>query len=91
MKISIATFLLIASSQITQSEAVQLSRSGFIDCEATGTCAPSAPRKSPEGFSANVAYTELYNSDELSNAADEVKAAKEAMAKKKYEEQKKQL
>ena len=90
MKISIATFLLIANS-ISETEAVNLSRAGFIDCEATGTCAPTPKRKSPEGFSANIAYTELYTSDEMSNAAEEVKAAKEQMAKKKIEDQKKQL
>ena len=89
MKISIAIFLLIASSQLAESGAVNLGRAGFIDCEATGSCAPAAPRKGPAGFSANVAYADMYSSTELDNAAEEVREAKKQMVKKKLEDEKK--
>lgn len=88
MKISIAAFLLIASS--SQANATKLARAGFIDCEVLGDCAPAPPSKNPSGFVGNVDMDALYSFDQLYEQNMEVETAKKQMAQHKLDEAKRQ-
>ena len=78
MKVSLAILLLLNYFDSTETNAIQLNRAGFIDCEVTGSCSKTV-KKSPNGFVGNVDLNQLYGFSELDNSAREVAEAKQIL------------
>ena len=79
------SLLVIAALFISSSQQVTLKRAGFIDCEATGSCAPKKPSNVPEGFLSGVPLDNLYTYSEQEDSKDEVKKAKNEIAQRKLD------
>ena len=79
----------IAALFVATSQQTNLNRAGFIDCEATGSCAPKKVSNAPEGFVSGVSMDSLYSFAEEDDARQEVANAKKEIAKHQVEEAKK--
>ena len=81
---SLSLALLLASTS-----AIKLDRAGFIDCEATGSCAPKKKSTVPKGFVGTVDMDTMYSFAEQDDARKEVAEAKQQIEARKAEQAKK--
>ena len=73
---------------LSSASATKLSRAGFIDCEATGSCAPKKKSNVPKGFVGGVDMDTMYSFAEQDDARKEVAEARKEIEARKVEQAK---